>query len=273
MTIPTLRVTDATHFNSHELAEILNRCFEGYLVPFTLEGDIFAPRFAAESLSLPDSRIWLEGDTPVALALITRRGWRSRLAAFAIRAQWRGKGFGKTMMQSLLAQAKARGDKEMVVEVIRGNEAAQQLYERVGFTKEYRLRAFSSAGAAQDNPGDDVQLLDPGIVAGMMMQEAHALPWLIHPLTALALPGQGVTLDDKAFAIVNTLFKEPQLRALYVKPECRGKGYASRLLTQLAGAFPGIIAPCAVPDNLSGVFERNGWQELNIQQYQLRQAL
>jgi GNAT superfamily N-acetyltransferase len=60
---------------------------------------------------------------------------------------------------------------------------------------------------------------------------------------------------------------------LYVTPEARGQGQASRLLAQLAAAFPGIIAPCAVPDELSALFERNGWREQNIQQYQLRQTL
>ncbi|MEB5922354.1 GNAT family N-acetyltransferase [Franconibacter daqui] len=273
MTLQKLRVSDATHFNSHELATILNRCFEGYLVPFTLEGEMFASRFAAESLSLADSRIWFEGETPIALALITRRGWRSRLAVFAIRPQWRGNGYGKAMMQSLLAEARARGDNEMIVEVIKGNDPAQRLYESVGFTREYRLRSFTSVGAAEQTASLTLQPFDPERVAGMIMGEPHALPWLIHPLTALALPGVGVALEDNAFAIVNTLFKEPQLRALYVTPEARGQGYASRLLAQLAAAFPGIIAPCAVPDELSGLFERNGWREQNIQQYQLRQTL
>lgn len=270
MTTEALRVTDATHYNSHQLAEILNRCFEDYLVPFVLAGDIFAPRFAAESLSLADSRIWLDGDTPVALALISRRGWTSRLAVFAICPQWRGKGYGRAMMLRLTEEARARGDAQMLIEVIKGNDAAQRLYESVGFTVQWRLRAFSSVGA-EKAASAGLRHVDPCTVADMMMQESRALPWLIHPLTALALAGVGVALEDNAFAIVNTLFKEPQLRALYVKPQARRQGYASRLLAQLADAFPGIIAPCAVPDSLSGLYERNGWQALAIEQYQLRQ--
>ncbi len=43
-------------------------------------------------MSLVDSRVWLAGDEPAAIAIVARRGSAARLAAFALRPAWRGKG-------------------------------------------------------------------------------------------------------------------------------------------------------------------------------------
>lgn len=107
-----LHARPALHWSSEALASILCRCFDGYLVPFQLDGAAFAYRFAAENVCLNASRVWLAGEQVVALALIARRGWRSRLAAFAIHPDWRGKGVGKTLMMQLLDEAHERGEKK-----------------------------------------------------------------------------------------------------------------------------------------------------------------
>jgi len=43
----TITSTTAAHWNSYQLAAILTSCFEGYLTPFTIQGEVFAERFAA----------------------------------------------------------------------------------------------------------------------------------------------------------------------------------------------------------------------------------
>ncbi|CCJ72927.1 FIG00553526: hypothetical protein [Cronobacter condimenti 1330] len=172
----TLRALPAWHWSSEALAAMLCRCFDGYLVPFQLDGAAFAHRFGAENVCLNASRIWLEADNVVALALIARRGWRSRLAAFAIHPDWRGKGVGKTLMMQLLDEAHERGDKSMTLEVIVGNDAGQGLYERVGFVCQRTLVGFQAHSPAAFVETQALVPCDPHEVAQRMASQADDLP-------------------------------------------------------------------------------------------------
>ncbi|MDB1121710.1 hypothetical protein PGZ78_19790, partial [Klebsiella pneumoniae] len=71
-----LTAVPATQFSSVQLTDILNACFEAYLVPVTQSVEGFVQRFSAEGMSLVDSRVWLAG----------RRAKAARRAAFPRRA-------------------------------------------------------------------------------------------------------------------------------------------------------------------------------------------
>ncbi|MBH8308926.1 hypothetical protein I8Q49_21630, partial [Acinetobacter baumannii] len=77
-----LTAVPATQFSSVQLTDILNACFEAYLVPVTQSVEGFVQRFSAEGMSLVDSRVWLAGDAPSSIAILLRRGYAGRLAAF-----------------------------------------------------------------------------------------------------------------------------------------------------------------------------------------------
>ena len=53
-----LTAVPATQFSSVQLTDILNACFEAYLVPVTQSVEGFVQRFSAEGMSLVDSRVW-----------------------------------------------------------------------------------------------------------------------------------------------------------------------------------------------------------------------
>lgn len=73
-----LTAVPATQFSSVQLTDILNACFEAYLVPVTQSVEGFVQRFSAEGMSLVDSRVWLAGDEPAAIAIVARRGNAAR---------------------------------------------------------------------------------------------------------------------------------------------------------------------------------------------------
>ncbi|ELY4125796.1 GNAT family N-acetyltransferase [Cronobacter malonaticus] len=269
----TLRAQPALHWSSEALASMLCRCFDGYLVPFQLDGAAFAYRFGAENVCLNASRIWLAGETVVALALVARRGWRSRLAAFAIHPDWRGKGVGKTLMTQLLDEAHERGEKSMTLEVIVGNDAGQALYERVGFTCEKTLVGFQAHSPAAFVNTQALMPCDPHDIAQRMAAQVEDLPWLMAPETAQALPGMGFSLDDKAFAIIATGFAQPQLRALWVAPQARREGRARQLLSLLHERFAGLMTPVAVDQRLAPLFEQSGFRIQPVRQYEMRHRL
>lgn len=137
----------ATGFSSEQLSTILSDCFEDYLVPVSLPVAVFVQRFGSEGLSLLDSCVWLDGGTPAAIAIVARRGDEARLAAFAVRPAWRGKGMGRRLMTPLMASLRKQGVRRMWLEVIRENYAAVALYQSLGFVVHHGLCGFVSTRA------------------------------------------------------------------------------------------------------------------------------
>ena len=266
---------DATHYDSHQLAAILTECFTDYVIPFTLDGPTFATRFNAEGLSLTESRIWSANNSPVALAIMVRRGSRSRLAAFAIHPRWRRGGLGKAMLGQLIREARHRGDSAMWLEVITSNAAGIALYEGMGFLRQDTVYGFIAPESGETSTQSmRLTLCDPiTIISTMMAQPDMALPWMIDPLGTAALPAQGYRLENHACAIVATAFSTPQLRALYVPPEARRQGHALRLLQKLAEHCKGISTPVAIPQALTTLFLHAGWEQHPIKQFTLRHPL
>ncbi len=136
----------AVQFSGAQLTTILNDCFADYLVPVSMSVDLFVQRFSAEGLNLLQSKVWLAGDEPAAIGLIARRGRDARLAAFAIHPGFRGKGRGRQLMTSLIADLRAQGVQRMWLEVIRDNHRAVALYQSLGFTVRHGLCGYLSAG-------------------------------------------------------------------------------------------------------------------------------
>lgn len=269
----TLTCKTAAHWNSYQLAAILTSCFEGYLTPFTIQGEAFSTRFTAEDVSLNDSIIWLQQDKPVAFALIARRGTTSRLAAFAIRPELRGQGLGQYCMQYLLDAARARGDKLLSLEVLADNASGIALYQKMGFSIQQPLLGFYADKPPTFATEGELKEIDPLFMARKMMADPlHRLPWLSAAETLYKLPGKAYALNQTAYGMI--LPGEPaKLRMLYVEPEARGRGEAKALLALLREKFGSLSTAVAIPGALSPLFLNCGFSEEPIKQYEMSQPL
>lgn len=271
--LDTITCTTAAYWNSYQLAAILTSCFEGYMTSFTIQGDAFVARFAAEDISLNDSLVWLQEGQPVALALIARRGRTCRLAAFAIRPALRGQGLGKHCIQQLIDAAHERNDKTFFLEVITDNQSGVALYQRMGFTIQQSLIGFHAPSLPATQPAGKLIEIDPLYMARKMMADPHHhLPWLSAAETLYKLPGKAFTLDDVAYGMV--IPGDPaKLRMLYVEPHARGQGEAKTLLMLLREKFGYLSTAVAIPESLSPLFLSCGFIEEPIKQYEMSQQL
>lgn len=267
----------ALPYSSMQLAQILSHCFENYIVPFVIDGETFGSRFAAEDLSLNHSIIVTHQQHPVALALITRRGQHSRVAALSIRPEMRGRGLGKTLMQRIIADAHTRGDRQLSLEVIAGNQAALSLYQQAGLAITRTLLGFHAPLMAQ-GASATMQEIDPLALARQMTADGQRdLPWLIAPESLYKLPGtpRTFTLDQQAFALVMPGAQQCQLRMIYVPPALRGQGQARRLLQALQAQFAplALSANVFVPHDVAPFFQHLGWREDPLRQFEMTMVL
>ncbi|MFA1236835.1 GNAT family N-acetyltransferase [Serratia odorifera] len=263
----------ALRYSSDRLAQILTHCFENYIVPFAMEGIAFASRFHAEDLSLNHSLVVTYHQRPVALALIARRGRHSRIAALSIRPEMRGQGLGKALMARLITDARARGDRQLSLEVIDGNHAALALYQQAGLAVSGTLRGFHAPLDAVPPP-QPLQEIDPLLLSRRLIADnILSLPWLIAPETLYKLAGgsRAFTLHQQAFALVAPSAERCALRMVYVPQALRGKGYGRALLQALQHQYAPLplMANVYVPECAAGFFTRIGWREEPLRQCEM----
>ena len=274
---PELSITTAAGYGLAELATLFTRGFEDYVVPVQVTADALAARVRAESVDLAASYVVARAGEPVALALMARRGWTSRLAAMGVVRGARRTGAGWFAVGHLLDQARARGDRRVVLEVIETNAPAVRLYERAGFAATRRLVGFRAERVAPAEVA--LAPCDPAELGRQLARLGGAdLPWQLAPatLSQVAPPALGFSLHDAAFALVTSVSdRSLGLGALLTLPPHRGRGLARQMLAGLASRYPGraITVTSIVPEGLVDAFcTRVGLERAALTQLEMTRA-
>lgn len=260
------------------LATLFNEAFTGYIggnFNFTAAG--LARFISRDNVDLALSQVFYRDEQPVGFGYVARRGWTSRLAGFGIIPAASGAGVGKAAMTAMVEQARGRGDRDYLLEVIEQNERAVRLYKGVGFEIVRRL-----VGYAAENPtgeAADLHQIDVYEAAQVVVQHgAPDLPWQVAGANLMrhSPPDMAYELDG-AYAVISSPDAPAiVLRALIVPPELRRQGRASRLLRGLFAAYPQkqwmVSATC--PEEIGGeLLAGFGFKRQAISQWQMRLPL
>ncbi len=176
-------------------------------------------------------------------------------------------------MTTVIAEAKDRGDKRMVLEAIANNDAAIGLYESVGMRKTRQLIGYRRGPVSAC--GEILVEIDPAEFVRRQANEcSNDLVWDFKPETlTLKVNAKAYSLDGKAFALVT---EAPNDRlviwSIFVNADSRRQGYGRRLVDSLASAHPErmMVFPIAVPDDLAHEFmTAMGFEVPEIKQYEL----
>lgn len=267
-----LQMLAASAFPLSTLATQMAQGFEGYFVTIPDDPAGFAARARAEQIDLSASLVATLDGEAVGQALIARRGSVSRLAAMSVRPAWRGQGVGAALLDRVLADARARGDREMRLEVIEANEGAARLYERRGFRKGVRLAGYEVtglSGAALDPR--EVALSDAE--ASLWRHSALNLPWQMQPatLSALTAPTRAFRLGEATAWVVATP-GALVLRAMVVPEAARRRGQGRALVSALVHTFPDVklVVPAIVPELLvDGFLRACGFAQTELAQWEM----
>jgi len=271
---------------SAEVAAAVTRSFEGYLVPIRMTAQGYERRFRGEDLDPFASRVLSNEDgSLIGVVLVARRGWTSRIAAMGLAPEARGKGLGRWLLNRAVAEAQARGDRAVLLEVIEQNTSAVRLYESAGFRSlrrlvGYRKESTETAPDAAPNPGEILTEIDPLDFSRIVAREGEpGLPWMLaaETLSAAAAPQRAFALGGRAFALINDPAAETLgLIALVVSRAERRKGRGSRLVRALEAAYPGKpwTVSAIVPEDLApGFFPKLGWERGKLSQLEMRLEL
>lgn len=249
------------------VADALTRSFEGYVMTFNVSAQEYERRFRPENIDPFASRLYFIETRPVAVILVARRGWTSRIAAMAVAPEVRGRGVGKQIMQEAIREAAARGDRSVLLEVIEHNTPAVNLYTRLGFSQLRRLVGYQRGPGGAPDAAYTLSELDPLDFARVVAREGEpGLPWMLaaETLSAMAPPARAYHLDHHAYALIGDPDAEViTLTALVVPRTDRRQGWGTRLMQALyaSSADRPWSIPAIVPEELApAFFRRCGWE-------------
>lgn len=223
-----------------ELAENLTHAFTDYIMPAHFTPEFLAVMTRNDSIDLSASRIVLDEERLAGMALIARRGRRSRLAAMGIVPEARRQGVGRRLMEHLLAEARARGEEAMELEVIEQNLPAVQLYKGVGFSPIRRLVGFTADAETGDAEASLMEAPLARVAAEVLAHADTDLPWQIsgQTLAQWTQPAKGFQLGPAFAALSSPERPAITIQAIVVRPEHRRQGHATRLIRALQARFP-----------------------------------
>jgi hypothetical protein len=127
-----------------ELAALFTAAFEGYAIPFEVDEPTFAYMVGAFDLDLEQSLVAEDDGTPVGLANLGRRGWRTWLGGIGVVGSKRREGIGELLTRSLLDRADALRATEMTLEVIAEKRARDRTLREARIRPHARARGIRS---------------------------------------------------------------------------------------------------------------------------------
>lgn len=258
----------ASNYSTAEIAEIFNRGFEDYFIPISFTPESFPIFVERDEIDLALSRVVLQGDEPVGIALISKRGDVSRLAVMGIAKEVRSHGAGTWLVDALLKEARARSEKQMLLEVIYENYAAVHIYEKFGFEKLRRLYGFM-IGNPEGAPDERLAACPMDVVLEKATEYAVPnLPWQVDAETLRKNPtgAFGFTLG-KSYIVISDPEKEHAVIRLLLSED----GSEAALLKALFAKYPKKIwhVPAIFPEEQTEIFESVGMQKDDISQWQM----
>jgi ribosomal protein S18 acetylase RimI-like enzyme len=262
---------------SAQVADAFTKSFEGYVMPVHVTAQAYERRFRPEHVDPFASYVYFRETSPVAVVLLARRGWTSRIAAMAVAPEARWRGLGKLIMQDTIDEAVERGDRSVLLEVFEHNTPAVKLYEGLGFRPVRRLVGYHhDPGGAASEVTDTLYELDPLDFARVVAREGDpGLPWMLaaETLSGTVAPARAFHLDHRAYALIGDPGANVIPVVAFVVPRAyRRNGWGTRLMQALTARYPDKAwsIPQLVPEELAPTFFRRcGWTLMDTNQLEM----
>lgn len=270
-----VQITSGESLPHGSLASLLTEAFTDYVAGPVQMDEVTARRFLdAGGVDPRTSLVAMAGELPVGFALLGHKGGHARLASMGVIPGWRCRGVGHTLLHQLIADAKARRETSLELEVFERNLPAVALYEHAGFRLCRRLLGWKRDAAT--TPGET----DAAGTEELTREQYLALPGADFPELPWQLSREGAArlapearyfkAGAAAVGVIGLETPKPFLRCVNADPET-ASGDLSGLLQGLAGLFPGHTwkAPAYWPEEYAPAFRSASFVQYELNQLQM----
>jgi ribosomal protein S18 acetylase RimI-like enzyme len=161
-TAKALNLVRADSLPPESLAALFTASYAGYFVPIHVDAPTFRQMVESWDIDLAKSRVALDGERPIGIALLGIRGDRGWIGGMGVVEAARRRGVGRRLMEAILTEA----PELVTLEVVEQNEPAIRLYEQLGFAPRRTLEVWSltadvaptAARATEPRPLDQADL-------------------------------------------------------------------------------------------------------------------
>jgi GNAT superfamily N-acetyltransferase len=232
-----MRLLSADALELPAIANLFNAAFSDYVVPLQLDQAALREHLDVNDVDLESSCVVMD-ESPVAFALIARRGAAAWVGGMGTAPEHRRRGLGERALVAGLEAATVRSCRAAWLEVIAENKAAIRLYGRLGFEVVRDLIVWSLPASGDRPPVSrpfDPQVAHAWIIANRESRE----PWqradesLARIGAAAALQGLVVERDGEVAAAV--VFRQSAETATAVQVAARDDISAADALLAAAG--------------------------------------
>lgn len=262
-----------------EQARVFNEAFAGYLAGWSdMDAAGFARAAMLQGADFLFSGYVRSGGELVCLGHINRIADIARLAGMGTVPSARRTGAAKYLLLHLLAEAKARGDKAMVLEVFEQNVPAVELYRRHGFRELCRLVAWRHANASDEQQPGAEEISEVSVLEaadGSSSVDYPEIPWQISRRAVVKLVSARAFRSGDVFVVIADPTTTPiQIRGLFSNT-VDGTDWAllRRTLAAVMRMFPGkeFFAPAIFPEQYGNeIFGPLGFVREPLNQFLMR---
>lgn len=196
-----IKLTPASHFTIDQLSEIYNRTRVGYLIPMSMNAAHLKEYISAYDVDLDHSLVAMHDNEMLGVAMLGIRKNRAWITRLGILPNTRRHGAGQELVNGLLEQAAMLRIDFSMLEVIKDNTPAQQLFLKLGFSDIGELLVLnrSPSPPPAGRVVTEVRRLDRAEVLVLAASDRGTQPWTNQSETLINVQdgsGLHVTLAD-----------------------------------------------------------------------------
>jgi len=196
-----IQLTPASCFSIEQLTAIYNQTRVDYLIPMPMNAARLAEYIATYDVDLEHSLVATHGDEMLGVAMLGARKDRAWITRLGVLPNTRRHGTGKALMEGLINQASELGIDFAMLEVIKNNTPAHQLFLRMGFYEVGELLVLrrSPVIPPPDPVVADAERLERTDALALLWRDRGTQPWTNQTETlfnAQDVSGLHVTLVD-----------------------------------------------------------------------------
>lgn len=228
-----------------ELIDAQNEIFSDYIIPMKSTREFFLDFQRSVGGDLRNVLVAFSGDEMVGYVNPVVDGQEGWIGGVGVAPGMRGKGLGRRLMLSAEGLCKTKGVREIFLEVIEGNDRAQNLYESLGYQATRKYVTAEGRPARYEGFGLVPRKADISEILPIHEKAYKETCWQRRKTEAIVESARGAEcyIVSGGFVLIRTVDTSGFVPFLGVMPEKRGKGIGTSLakfaLTRLweLGAF------------------------------------